>query len=313
MKCLALAAAVASLVLLRPLPTETCCMVPKDYAGTIGQSAQEAVMFWNDGREELILRINYRIDGKVPPPSFAWIVTVPNEPDDYAVADADLFREVFEWAQPLVEPPTKSDGKGDLQGPPQAGGLEFGKAVKVGPFDIQPVRALGLQALEGLNAWLEKHGFPTEDPKHMEYFVVNKFTFLCIKVTPAEGKTEVESKGGLPPLRLSFRSDCPYYPLRFSSRQGVFDINLYVFTKQEFDYKASGDSLKRINWAEGGLATNVRVKPGDFPKLLAQEYGKSAFKDEKGEWHLNVLRTFRVNDGNTIAGWKEDIFFRTRT
>ena len=35
-------------------PVESCCMVPANYKGTISQSAQEAVLFYADGREELI-------------------------------------------------------------------------------------------------------------------------------------------------------------------------------------------------------------------------------------------------------------------
>jgi len=288
-------------------------MVPVTYAGTIGQDAQEAILFHADGREELILRIHYRITGKTPPPYFAWVVTVPNEPDSYEVADAKIFQETFDWADPLLSPPSNSLGKGKgRDDKDDQGGLEFGKAVKVGPFDIQPVRALGKEALAGLNDWLDKNGFPTEDPKHMEYFVENKFTFLAIKVKPAEGAKSVETGGGLPPLHLGFRSETPYYPLRFSSRQGVFDVNLTVLTKKEFDYAASGDSLKKINWVDGHLLQNVTVKPESFPPTLKAEYAKSAFKGDTGEWKLNVLRTYRVNEGNTIMTWKEDVFFRTK-
>ncbi len=317
-------AATFVLVLLAGLAAEPCCMVPKDYRGTISQSAQEAVLFHHDGREELILKINYKIAGDKSfdsakglaqdklPDRFAWIITVPNEPDAYATADAKLFEEVFAWANPLVEPPKRGRGE-KLDDPPAAkGGLEFGKAVKVGPYDIQPVRALGKEALEGLNAWLDKNGFPTEDAKHMEYFVERKFTFLCVKVVPPEGGKAVEAAGGVPPLHLSFKSASPYYPLRFSSRQGVFDVNLTMLTKADFDYEASDESLTKINWAEKDFRKNVAVKPDGFPKALQDAYAKTAFKDDAGAWKLNVLRTKQTNKGNAIAGWKEDVFFRTR-
>src|SRR5262249_42569657 len=127
---------------------ESCCMVPATYAGTISQSAQEAVIFHADGREELILKINYKITGDTLPDKFAWVITVPNTPDAYEVADAKLFEEVFPWAEKLVVPQTKNGntlgGRGDH-------GLEIGKPVKVGPYTIQPVKALGKEALTGLN------------------------------------------------------------------------------------------------------------------------------------------------------------------
>jgi hypothetical protein len=60
----------------------------------------------------------------------------------------------------------------------------------------------------------------------MEYFVENRFTFLCVKFSPPGKKATVEAESGVKPLHLSFKSPNPYYPLRFSSRQGAFDVNL---------------------------------------------------------------------------------------
>jgi hypothetical protein len=286
-------------------------MVPATYKGTIKQSAQEAVLFHADGREELILKINYKIIGEGLPDRFAWVITVPNEPDRYAVADKDLFAKVFPWAQRRVAIRTRSFGRGKKKA--SAHGLVVGKPVRVGPYHIQPVRALGKKALGQLNDWLKTNGFPQEDPRHMVYFVENKFTFLCVKFDPRAGEKAVDRRGGVPPLNLSFRSRDPYYPLRFSSRQGVFDVNLYVLTKTEFNYDASGDSLRRINWQKGArLRRNVPVKTESFPEPLKKVYAKSKFKGYAGTWYLNVLRTHRVNRDNAIAQWTTDIFFKTR-
>jgi hypothetical protein len=298
-------------------PVESCCMVPATYKGTISQSAQEAVLFHADGREELVLKINYKITGDTLPDKFAWVITVPNTPDAYEVADVKLFPELFPWAEKLVVPPSKGRDKGrDNGGDDKKGrghGLQIGKPVKVGPYTIQPVKALGKEALTGLNDWLGDNGFPKEDPDHMVYFVENKFTFLCVKFAPPKGQKTVNADGGVPPLHLSFKSDSPYYPLRFSSRQGVFDVNLYVFTKKDFDYKSSKGSLDRINVIEEGpYLTNVQVAPEDFPKPLKAVYEKSKFKDYAGKWRLNVLWGKDVNKGNSIANWKTDIFFKTK-
>jgi hypothetical protein len=311
MRTLFAASLLGFLALAATTPVESCCMVPANYKGTISQSAQEAVIFHADGREELILKINYKITGDTLPDRFAWVVTVPNAPDAYEVADVKLFEDVFPWAQKLVVPPTKGEGD-TLAG--RAHGLEIGKPVKVGPYTIVPVKALGKEALTGLNQWLADNGFPKEDPAHMEYFVENSFTFLCVKFDPPKEKKTVDAEGGVPPLHLSFKSETPYYPLRFSSRQGVFDVNLYVFTKEKFDYKESSESLARINVAEkSGFSTNVEVDPKDFPKTLKAAYEKSKFKDNTGKWRLNVLRAKDVNKGNSIAKWKTDIFFKTKT
>ena len=56
----------------------SCCMVPRDFRGRISQRAQEAVIIHHEGRQELILGIDYQISGAdVMPGQFAWIITVP--------------------------------------------------------------------------------------------------------------------------------------------------------------------------------------------------------------------------------------------
>ncbi len=309
----ALAALALVAVALCAPPAEPCCMVPASYKGSISQSGQEAVLLYHEGREDLILKIHYQIKGDTMPDRFAWIITVPNEPDAYEVADPALFEQVHGWALRLVNPPKQSWEFGvKLEAPrAAAAGLEFGRAVKVGPYDIQPVRALGREALDSLNAWLSANGFPTEDPGHMAYFVDNKFTFLCVKVKPAEGEKSVARAAGLVPLHLSFRTPEPYYPLRFSSRQGVFDVTLYTLTRDHFDFSTAGDSLRRINWKDEGFERNVPVTPDLFPDALSKAYGKSGFKSLGGRWHLNLLRGYGVNEGNTIATWSKDLFFAT--
>jgi hypothetical protein len=313
-------------------------MIPLGFPGTISQDAQQAILLHHDGREELILRISYRISpteeaesaekpsadvardaetdkAKPLPDRFAWVVTTPSEPDAYNLADADIFNAVGHWARPLLAPNFQSHGgcsigcgaqvKSDAHAPSM---LIFGEPAKVGPYDIQPVRALGVEALDALNEWLAANGFPTEDPGHMTYFVENGFTFLCIKVSPPEGADQVAGQGMLPPLHLSFATERPYYPLRFSSRQGVFDLNVYVLTSTPLDYEASSDSLARINYASGQLEKNVAVAADQFPPELAKAFEQHEFAEAPPVWHLNLLNCYDVNRDDSIAGWKEDIF-----
>ena len=294
--------------------SRACCMVPSTYKGSIGQDAQEAVVMHADGREELVLRINYRISGKTMPDTFAWVVTVPNEPDAYAVAEAKLFKEMFDLSERLLVPKSRSLSKGPrvdnaLEATP---GVELGKRVQVGPYDIQPVRGVGPRALEGLNTWLGQNGFPKEPPDHMKYFVDNNFTFLCVRITPAGQDKTVSENGLLPPLHLSFKSAAPYYPLRFSSRQGVFDVNLHVLTRDTFDYRESAETLKRLNWTSRNYKQNVALKEKDMPDTLKKVFGKTVWKDQVGTWRYNNLRCSRVNRGNSISTWKDDITFATR-
>ena len=304
------------LPVIAPQQAKGCCMVPASYKGTISQSGQEGILFHKGDREELILRINYQIQGDTKPDRFAWVITVPEEPDRYGVADGELFEDMFDWAEkamfrkPLL--PTKSAPRALKADSEKAGGVELGKRVQVGPYDIQPVRARGADALGALNAWLKKNGFPTEDPGHMKYFIDKEFTFLAIKINPPKGEKTVRAGGDVEPLHLSFKSEKVYYPLRFSSRQGVFDLNLYVFTEEEFDYKASGDALKKINYSPPRrLKKNVDVALKDLPEKLRKQLMAKADGSvkEQTDWKANLVRTKDTNSGDAIASWTEDVFF----
>ncbi|MEM7384220.1 MAG: DUF2330 domain-containing protein, partial [Verrucomicrobiota bacterium] len=167
---------------------------------------------------------------------------------------------------------------------------------------------------EGLNSWLKKNGFPTEDPDHMKYFVEKGFTFLAIKVNPMKGESAVKKAGEAVPLHLSFRSEQPYYPLRFSSRQGQFDLNLYVFTSEKFDFRKSKGQLAKLNWnPPAHQKTNVKASSSDLPASLKEALEKAAPGiQHRKSWKANLIRTSRVNKGKSIAAWKEDVFFSTR-
>jgi hypothetical protein len=287
-----------------------CCMVPVTYKGSIGQDAQEAVLIHDGDREELVLRINYRIKGDKMPDTFVWVITTPKEPDSYALADEKLFEDMFGLSQAMLVPVLRTKSRQMSDAVPA--GVELGKHVTVGPYDIQPVRGVGPQALKGLNKWLGDNGFPTEAPDHMTYFVENGFTFLCVRVIPSGKEKEVSGNGLLPPLHLSFETPVPYYPLRFSSRQGVFDVNLHVLTKGKLDYKASAATLAKLNWYSKHYKQNAKLSEKKMPDTLKKVFSKSAWKGDVGKWRYNNIRCSQVNKGNTIATWKEDISFVTK-
>jgi len=299
---------VLSLTVVAATGALACCMVPVSYKGSIGQDAQEAVLIHDGDREELVLRINYRIQGDKMPATFVWVITTPKEPDAYAVADPLLFKDMFDLAEALVVPVSKSIGRSAKTDSPQAAGVELGKRVQVGPYDIQPVRGVGPHALTGLNAWLRDNGFPTEAPDHMTYFVQNDFTFLCVRVTAQEKSKSVESNGMLPPLHLSFETPVPYYPLRFSSRQGVFDVNLHVLTRSKLNYKKSDPTLTRLNWSSKNYKQNVKLREKRMPEALKKVFSKSVWKDDVNTWRYNNIRCSRVNSKYPISDWKEDVF-----
>ena len=145
-----------------------CCMLPESYKGSISQDSQEALIIHDNGQENLILKVNPTITGDSAPESFAWIVTIPNKASAYKTIDAKIFADAYGFAQKVLSPSRSAASFGDDGfGDAMPASLAFGKRVQVGPYDIQPIRAQGDEALPELNNWLTQNGFPIETAEHM--------------------------------------------------------------------------------------------------------------------------------------------------
>ena len=293
-----------------------CMMVPLGYDGTVSQDAQKAILVKHGDNEELILRINYKIDGETPPDQIAWIVTVPNEPTQYKLADNTLFDEVGRWSFNLADytPPRWMPSIGCSGSEIRSDSVSLGNRALIGPYDIQPVRATGMDALNDLNQWLNSNQFPTETPDHMKYFVENDFTFLCIKVVAPADATTISQNGDLPPLHMSFKSKDLYYPLKFSSRQGQFSVSLSMITDQPL----SNSKLAKVREQLESIRMNndnVHRVSSDIPEDLVKQLNDcvfaSAINDDDQRWFVNHIWSHRVNDQYPIADWKQDILIPT--
>ena len=289
-----------------------CCMLPKSYKGSIEQTQQEGIIIYDQGVQDLILKVDPKISGKEKLDSFCWLITVPNEPDKYDTCDASIFEEMYNLKLRYLVIPrdnrsmgcsekSESKSKDSVKALPD--GVELGEFVKVGDYNIQPVRGVGKNALSGLNKWLEMNGFPTESEDHMKYFVDNKFTFLCIKVNSEQG-SEIGSRPELKPLHLTFKSDKVYYPMKYSSQQGDFSANIYTITSMPVDYIKSDEVLKRLSFKNHNLYKNVNLADKELPQ------GLKALVDEKKPYlYMNSFFCSHPNYDKAISKWTEDIFF----
>jgi len=322
-----------------PKVADACCMLPVTYKGEIGQAEQQALLIHREGVEDLILGITYEItpdaDGNLPE-KLTWLIALPSEPmekDGYSLAEPGLFDELGELAyETLIEqlPAPKGVNGVDNQllgedalEEPLAASIELGRKVTVGPYDIQPVRGVGQNALDGLNAYLKQRGFPVEDPGHMAWFVEHGFTFLCIEVTPEQGEKTLSAGQPLPPLRVRFETEYPYYPLRYSSQQGDFKLALYTLTDKAIDLKKSAGVLEAIGWQnQPGKAVDFAhalwkgPQALDAKDLLLRELAlKSLPKEAKkilndeNTWSFGLFMGRPNPEDRPISDWNGDCFF----
>jgi len=316
-----------------------CCMPPANFPGGVGQSAQNGILIHRDGVEDLILQIAYEIEpgpnGELPE-KLTWLIALPSEPledDGYALADPEVFSEVREIGRHLLvdyirEVPRAVPGTRSIDHAPEpTPEVELGRRVQIGPYDIQPIRGVGEHAFEGLNAWLGERGFPTESEEHMAWFTEHGFTFLAIEVTPGEGETTLSPGQPLPPLRVRFETEYPYYPLKYSSQQGDFELALTVLTDRAIDLGHSAAVLDAIGWINRPGSTEMAIR--DIPYsvwkapqmvrtgVLLESYRPNEhFNAVAGEvlgqrenWHFAVFNARPNPPDRPITAWTGDCYF----
>lgn len=330
------------LVMLMLLPTPSrvnaCCMVPEAFLGDVGQAEQTALLIHHEGVQDLTLGIKYEItpdaQGNMPE-KLTWLIALPSEPfekDGYGLAKSSLFDELSTLAEEhlirhLPRPKSRVTPLAEGVVPaaeeaPKSEGVELGRAVSVGPYDIQPVRGVGQNALDGLNNFLKTRGFPAEDPEHMAWFVKHGFTFLCIEVTPKKGSAQLPKGEALPPLRVRFETEHPYYPLRYSSQQGDFDLALYTMTDRPIDLKRSLSVLHAIGWENTPGTKLSPYTQWKAPQMVKTEQmldrwltvdslpkASQAMLRTQDEWSFGLFMGRPNPKDRPISGWTGDCFF----
>lgn len=296
---------------------EACLHGPEGFNGKLSADAYRAVLFHSGEREELILFTNLEFDEGQRPAKLAWILALPSVPDGYS---ANIEKSLYDDAAALIPEDLEAEG-------PSFGGddeLDV-TLIKVGPYQIHQVSASGAGAHKALNQWFKKNGFATKSEKEMKFFINKGYSYLCVQVdwkdaqklnkAGEKGNTAVE---GLPPLRISFKSDRPFVPLKFSSHQGTFDLGVMTFTKDPIDWLKSAPVLRQINVEKLAdldplSCQNLAVQSKDFKKALKKTYGdiiKEKRLGDSKQWYFNAIAQSAVNEEGeqAIKNWKSDFY-----
>lgn len=280
-----------------------CLHPPRSYKGSLEETGQQAVIFFADGREELVLRVDYKLgpEGKLPE-TLAWVVPTPTVPDHYAVASPKALEDLFRFGEDTWN---LERGRNSL-GEDQHSSIELLAKVTVGEYEIQPIRATGREAGPELNAWLTRNDFGEVPQANMQYYLDHGWTFLAIKILKDKAKESLEAEGGFRPLRIGFATDRIVYPLKFSSHQGTFDVTLYLVTPAKLDV---AEQVKPFGFRfEGEAAADLKALEANYPDFAAlwsdiRKDGKVTFS--KGSIAKLIGERINRNDA-PVADWKED-------
>lgn len=264
----ALALVVAWALLLSPalLRADGKVVRPRDYHGSLEESAQEAIILFQPGSqgvsavEDLILKIS--VMGNTN--HFAWIVPFPTVPETFDESPK-LFDELFAYCEQRSARPLNFSAKDAAATPAksEAKPVEVLRSQVVGSFQVTTVRE---QEPGTLNKWLTENGYQRLDGADdvLDFYRRKNYVLTCIRVSDAA--LAGERPVGLHPLRFHFKTDGRdgiYFPMRLTSlQQAAFDLNLYVFTGSWLN-----DRLNAYGYVQQGL--KLRFRDFDSPTCVA--------------------------------------------
>ncbi|MCD4705432.1 DUF2330 domain-containing protein [bacterium] len=182
----------------------------------IYETDQNAVIFYEDGVETLIVSTKFRGDAE----DFAWIIPTPNKPE-VEKSTVELFKSLAEMTkvQNLSRPTNALKGIGYGYNEDAIQRVEVIETKKIAYYDISVLRAGDENAL---NEWLNEHGyqFPDSGNYILKDYIDNDWYFTAIKISGeylSNNLNQSTRNGDLIPLSLQFKSDKIVFPLKISS------------------------------------------------------------------------------------------------
>ena len=200
----------------------------------ISEPEQKAVIFFHAGMEELVLSVRY--DGASE--DFAWLVPTPDVPG-VEESDTNLFWLMSELAPSLQTWGEDGRHKGTMNGGIE-GGVDVIDELTVGAFDLTVLRA---DNSGDLRSWLEERGFAYDEEAEqvLDVYIERDWCFTAMRINPSfedpdYGYIDYElSEGTIDPLRFTFETPEPVYPLLISSlNPGVTEVLLYVLGPEAY-------------------------------------------------------------------------------
>jgi len=268
-----------------------CIHGPEGYEGEFHQEGQQALAVWDGGQEDLFLRPTVVFEEDAPA-EIAWVIPVPSVPSHYAEdkgrALEDLVKRYRDLTRPRSArngPPTDSVESFDDDA---SKSMELLEAKVAGDYTIQPIKAHGEAGAKALGEWLQTNGFGVVPAENMRYYVEREWVWLCVKAKPSGRKAK------LAPLQITFATPRVVYPLKFSTHQGTFALELFVVTK------APCPEVTRQAKPYGLQHRSLEL---ELPASTA-----AALKGAKLSGKVSLTRLYHPGlSGETIIGWERDL------
>lgn len=230
---------VATALIFYSSQTLACLHFDKTYRGRMQEGLQEMFMF-HDGKDaHLVVRTH--LQSKKFPTEVAWVLPFPSLPSKYEEIKGIFFEEVKSLF-PSDRGVSKGFGEGDSLGRSGGSGLKVHDTVVLDSYQIQPIEILNEGSGNEFNAWLKKNKFNAMPVANQKYYLKKGAVFLAIRMNLNKPDTEnLTSK----PLHITYPADKLSAPMKFTHDTREFDLELYVFSKNELKKDLSKMYLKK--------------------------------------------------------------------
>lgn len=201
--------------------------------------------------------------------SVAFLMPVPSRAE-FAIADAALFTDLDEVSRPRVEYREKEidgNGAGGVEAP--GGEVTVVDHVEVGPYELAQLTGTDNRAVSD---WLTAKDFtlPPDLARHLGPYLAEGWLVIAVHLRPEAAEETFDD--GLPPMRISFATDEPVYPMRLSAAaERSQPLRLYVLADHRMDVTdpTPGDSEPDLTFA-GWLTPDELDEHPELAKLVTE-------------------------------------------
>lgn len=248
----------------------------------VAESSQKAVIFYDKGKETLILSITFKGDAK----DFAWVIPVPQKPEVTKGSD-----EIFTSLQEIIQQhyTIRYDDLAPMMGL-GSNVKEQVTVIETKKIDYYEIAVLSSTDSKALAKWLSDNGYqyPEESAYILNDYVNNQWYFVAVKISPeTQGADEVMQglkEGHAVPLKLEFNSESIIYPLRISAIQvdseSIKLSDNLVLTPDRIEY------LKNIGYEN---LINRQNGPEIFKKIVSHLFSKKSYYESSASSYPLII------------------------
>ncbi len=282
------------------------CMIPMDYQdGDIYEPSQAALIVYNEGKEDLYLKVNY--EGETN--NFVWIVPTPTYPEAKKAA-----KDIFEELSALTT--TAHWGAQDSLNTGSAKGVDYVENVVVHSQEnigIYEVTVLSATGVDGLFDWLNNNSYKLKDEVKdmLAWYIEKEWYFTAMRIKPEKENKIIQAIEEFKKIDNTVNQE--NFTEKFAER--------YVNTWKNKDYSGFKNMFNILVLIESDVSHISFNNEEDFLEALEEaEIDNFTYNDwleEKQDIYNEVEKSIK-NDSSSVSKYSDyiepiKISFKTNT